>query len=168
MSSSLASHTAAIPALQSNHTCCIKSSCHRSGRRNGADRVLERKRYSVRSESSNNYNVGAGTKCPAPPLRAQVVTMIPLKKLIRVRLFVNRSSLASTAACPQPTTLDDWARHAMDTARLAHISSIRDAVNIFTQMLQQLQVGSIVRQCSTALREPGRALSNHDRDREPY
>ena len=92
-------------------------------------------------------------KCPAPLLRAQVVIMTPLKNLVRVRLFANRSSSASTAACPQPTTLDNdnWVRHAMDTAKLAttadelaHIPSIQDAVNIFIQMLQQLQVCFIV------------------------
>ena len=99
----------------------------------------------------------ATSKCPALPLRAQVATMTPLKKLIPVHLFANRLSLASTAACPQPTTPDNWVRHAMDTARLAATAgdltnpSIRDAGNIFTQMLQQLQASSIIQQCPTTL-----------------
>jgi hypothetical protein len=81
--------------------------------------------------------------------------MNPLKKLIPIRLFADRSPLASTAACPQPTP-DDWVMHAMDTARLAATAedltnnpSIRNVGNVFTQMLQQLQVNSIDQQCLT-------------------
>lgn len=78
------------------------------------------------------------------------ITMSLLKKLIAIRISSKRSAPSTTPAGSGSTPADQWVWSALDIARLAamaddlaHVPSIKGSADIFTQMLERLQVSLV-------------------------
>ena len=72
-----------------------------------------------------------------------------MNKLFALRIFSKRVPLATPV---EPPSTIDWVWNALDVARraanaddLEHVPSIKGVADIFTQMLEQLQVCFMVR-----------------------